>query len=254
MAFNYKCLVFTLILFYIKFVNAWELSVIDDRTFLDGSAVYTEYEAQEQKRFPVSIKIVYIFQEKLKAKIVQQSAESKKTLIELADQNQAIIGINGGYYRENFLPNGLLILQGKQYSRMVHNDLLQGIVKLDINDHLSLSSREDSSNIYSAFQAGPILYQGSQWYKPNWNKVRKRSIIFEFENRNIMLMNTSAISLDELVDILKIWVTKLPENYGKLAFALNLDGGRSSAFFLNFPSPVLVQEQDYIKTAILFMN
>lgn len=249
---RFKYIVPLLTIFYSGFATAWDVFLVDNQNFLNNSADFYEYKAQKKNQFPVYLKAIYIDQDKLKAKIVQQSSGSEKSLIELVDDNKAVIGINGGYYRENFLPNGLLVIQGKQYSRMVNNDLLQGLVKVDLNDQLTLSSRKDALDIYSAFQAGPILYQNGKWYDPNWHKIRKRSVIIEFANHNILLVSVSAVSLSELVNILKVMFKHFPEKYGEISFALNLDGGRSSAFFVLLPSPVLVQEQDYIKTAILF--
>jgi len=230
---------------------SWDLDVVNKKNLPNASGNYTEYEFNQSKHFPVTVRTVYIDQSKYRSSIVIQTLQNRQSLIHLSENKKALIAINGGYFRENFLPNGLLVSKGEKISRLVRNRLLDGVVINNANENINLILTENYEAGFSAFQSGPVLFDGSGWASVSQKKKRRRNIILQFDNQNIMLVNMSAVTLFEAVNILKdiIAVNK----YEKLRLALNLDGGRSAAFVVNFDDVVMMQENNYIKTAILFV-
>ena len=229
---------------------SWTGSVIEKRP-IPKMGEYIQYQFLEPKHFPVTVNVVLLEAKKYSASLFVQQKKEVKSLMMLSVDKKAKVAINGGFYRENFLPNGLLIVKGKRVSRFVSNRLLAALVQVDKNGAIQLLKKSQSyEKTNSVFQAGPILLEGQNVYNNGSDTLRQRSVIVEFKSGVIGLlsfspvpMRAAAILVKKISDILKMPVK----------LAVNLDGGVASSFVVNFMQrPVIVPEREDVKMALLF--
>jgi uncharacterized protein YigE (DUF2233 family) len=229
---------------------AWQGTLDYSKTIPDMGSYYT-YKFDKYKHFPVYVRIAILDPAKYDASLFVQDKGNVQSLMRLSLEQKATIAINGGYYRENFLPNGLLIVEGKRKSRFVSNTLLAAIVLVTKDGEIKLLKKGGSYlNAKYAFQAGPILLEGEKKYAGTSTLLRQRSIVIEFKNGQIALVSMSPATMHEAASIL---ATLVKTQKRSVKLAVNLDGGVASSFVINFDKrPVIIPERADVKMALLF--
>ena len=228
--------------------------------------IYNHHIFYEKQQVPVRFDGVLFSAGAYHMKVKVQAIQNQRSSVRLFSNNvKALAGINGGYYREDFLPNGLLIAHGRLISKMVYNRLLSAVLSVNIQGKLSLMSRNNFeldypplsySNIQFAFQAGPILVSNNQIMSvPNdllKKRRRRRSIIILFRNYDVAIVSLSAIRLFEAEKLLmkadhQFWADE------PILMALNLDGGSAASFLVRQSQKIIFYpEQKYVKYLVLF--
>lgn len=247
------------IIFMMFFANqsvfAWQISVENKRVLPKDAGTYEYITANQIKHFPVDIDFIVLNKNHYKADLVSQNWQNAKPLAQLSEDLGAFVAVNGGFYRENFLPNGLLILNGVQKSRFVSNDLLSAVVHINKAGVINIFSKkiyesDDKKDLFSAFQAGPLLYHKLKTTNIDSDKLRQRSILIEFENGDIGICYFSPVTLTQMLSIL----TKIVKNSNlTILHATNLDGGIASSFVVNFnKDPIIRLENQPVKMGLLF--
>jgi uncharacterized protein YigE (DUF2233 family) len=173
------------------------------------------------------------------AEVIDQpvsSLDEHPTIEQIAAQSSAVAAINGGYFLPNFSPAGLFILAGNEVSPLSKQASLSGILSISSQGEISLLSRNASTNkSLFAIQAGPFLIDpgGNMGIKAPGAENR-RTVIGTTVSKKVFLVNTSPVSLFDLAYLLK----SKPSAFGlsKVDRALNLDGGPSSAMFIQLSS------------------
>lgn len=179
---------------------------------------------------------------KLKLALTHNDKNSFTSVRNLVEINQAILGINGGFFSPNLKPLGLRIFNGKKVSPLKHTSWW-GVFYLKNNTPRIVSERQfkNSYNITFAIQSGPRLIINGRIpsLKPGWS-FRSALGITRSGDLIIAITDQLPITTKKLAKILLA-----PEKRGGLNCynALNLDGGSSSqlyadisGFNLNIPS------------------
>lgn len=140
-----------------------------------------------------------------------------------------IAAINGGFFSPEGLPLGLVKSGGKKsgvWNRA--SSLTSGVYQL-ANGQASLQRNKNASNEASELlQSGPVLLENGFSTKGlSSNNPALRSILLWDGEHHFAIAHTSACSLATLAKALKLMPSYLPHKD-----ALNLDGGRSSDFFV----------------------
>ncbi len=190
-----------------------------------------------------------IFQSSAAAlKVIDQPETPRGDLAEVMPREQALAGVNGGYFDPQDAPVGLLISGGKQIAPLSSARLLSGVlftrngrVEIVRAKHFAKSSR-----IENAVQCGPLLVEKS---KPvaglNDTRSARRTFALVDGKGGAALGYSSGVSLAQLAEILA-----LPKVAGSHAIvrALNLDGGSSSAFWVaGKEEPFSISEQKTVR-------
>ncbi len=146
-------------------------------------------------------------------------------------REKCVAGTNGGYFRPDFAPIGLLISDGKLIAPLQRARLITGVLSASTREVQILRVREFSvqGKVNAAVQCGPFLVD-------HYERVRglddstsaRRSFVATGTSDRTLLGVCSEISLAELAKILA--TTRLADDF-KIQRALNLDGGSSSAFW-----------------------
>jgi Phosphodiester glycosidase len=154
-----------------------------------------------------------------------------ETLSATISREKCVVGVNGGFFKPDFTPVGLLISDGKLIAPLQPARLMTGILSASTNEvriqRLREFSRQEKAN--AAVQSGPFL---ADHHEPvpslDDSHVARRTFVATGTNDRVVLGTCSEVSLAELAAILT--TTQLADDL-KIQRALNFDGGSSSAFW-----------------------
>ncbi len=148
-------------------------------------------------------------------------------------QTGAIAMMNGGYFDKNNQPTGLLISDGQTVGTSYAD--FGGMLAVDTHGNVSLRSLKqqpydpNSEQLQQATQSSPMLMIDGQRTQFQANSVSQRRSVVAIDNQGRMLLIASpdqSFTLDELAD-------QLASSDLSLKTALNLDGGASTALYVN---------------------
>jgi hypothetical protein len=151
-----------------------------------------------------------------------------------ATKQEVLLAINAGFFTPEGNPLGLVISRGKRSGSWNSSSSLgSGIYRIDPSGKPTISRRtrvgavSDSKEL---LQAGPLLIEN---YNPitglNQSKIAMRSILLHDGRHRWWVGITSPCSLAGLSQALNI---QSPTGW-KISHALNLDGGRSTDFYVS---------------------
>jgi Phosphodiester glycosidase len=154
-----------------------------------------------------------------------------ETLSDIMSREKCVVGVNGGFFKPDFRPVGLLISDGKLIAPLQPARLMTGILSGSTHEmriqRLREFSRQEKTN--AAVQSGPFLVDHDEAVPGlDESHVARRTFVATGTNDRAVLGTCSEVSLGELAAILT--TARLAEDF-KIQRALNLDGGSSSAFW-----------------------
>lgn len=156
---------------------------------------------------------------------------SGETLSDTMPREKCVVGVNGGFFKPDFTPVGLLISDGKLIAPLQPARLMTGILSASTHEvriqRLREFSRQEKTN--AAVQSGPFLVDHHEPVSGlDDSHVARRTFVATGTNDRAVLGTCSGVSLGELAEILA--TPRLADDL-KIQRALNLDGGSSSAFW-----------------------
>lgn len=155
---------------------------------------------------------------------------SAEFVAKLAEKNQAILGINGGFFSPESQPLGLRIQQGKQRNPL-KNITWWGIFYIDNNQaHIVAPAQFHAhSTISMAVQSGPRLIVDGTTPSLKGNIAERSALCITPEGQVIIAITEyAAITTTELA---KLLMKPLTAGGLNCRDALNLDGGSSSQLY-----------------------
>jgi hypothetical protein len=144
---------------------------------------------------------------------------------------KAIAGVNGGYFHPDFTPLGLMIANGKRQGQFTRSGLVSGMICVSDGEPALIWNSEspDTTNASDFLQAGPRLVDAGQPISGlNRTKVAARTFIATDEHSGWLIGTVHSTTLHGLAELLTSpgLISGL-----RIQRALNLDGGRSTAFY-----------------------
>lgn len=159
------------------------------------------------------------------------STAGGRVISPLMRSNQAIAGINGGFFTPDFQPMGLVIANGQPSGRLSRSGLISGaIAQTATRPRLIWNSELQSTQGFTdLLQAGPrLVHERRPVSGLDTSKKRPRSFIAWDGSHSWVIGTTDSCSLATLAALLATPGT-LPGL--SVQRALNLDGGRSTALW-----------------------
>jgi uncharacterized protein YigE (DUF2233 family) len=165
-------------------------------------------------------------------RVIDQPASPRSDLAQAMRQKGYLAGVNGGYFDPDYAPIGLLISDGKMIAPLRRAKLITGVLAASPREvkilRVSEFSRQQKFN--AAVQCGPFLVDlGRSVRGLEKTRTARRTFAAVGSVNRAALGFCSDVSLSELAKILA--TTRLDEDF-RIARALNLDGGSSSAFWV----------------------
>ncbi len=182
---------------------------------------------------------------------VIDDADSRPTLAETMERENAIAGVNGGYFDPDYSPLGLLIEDGQTIAPLRKARLLSGVVSATKNGVQVQRVAEFSMKAKpsAARQCGPFLVErGAAVPGLNATRAARRTYVATAGADTAAIGYSSHLTLAQIGAVL---ATPGVIPGVKLQRALNLDGGSSSAFwFGGNGAPFSVSEQKTVRDFI----
>ena len=187
-------------------------------------------------------------------RVFDQPDTPRSELAETMARAKAIAGANGGYFDPEDAPVGLLVSDGRVLAPLRKAKLLGGVLTASASrvDIVRASRFTMSTRIKSAVQCGPLLVERSVPIVGLDDRRKARRTFAGVDGKGRATLGVcSAVSLAQLGQILA-----LPEAAGKIriARALNLDGGSSSAFWFAGEDGIFsIREQKTVRDFVAIM-
>jgi exopolysaccharide biosynthesis protein len=170
---------------------------------------------------------------------------------EVVEQRKAVAGVNGGYFKPNFVPVGLRVSRGETSHPLEHSKLLSGalVVRNGSPELRRIAEFAGTRGVQEAIQSGPFLVETSRPVSGlNNTREAARSFVFTTANADWGIGICRSVTLGQLAQIL-VAPDLLP--HARITRALNLDGGSSTSFYLKMgqtelSSPGWVTVSDYL--------
>jgi exopolysaccharide biosynthesis protein len=169
------------------------------------------------------------------------------------ERNQCVAGANGGFFDvRTFRPNGLLIADGKRYGEFDRKNWAAGVLAVR-KGVLTLADQAQftpDDSVTQLLQTGPWLVRGgtSQWGFTNDDSPARRTFLATDGAGTWLLGHVGGCTLLEL----SILLTSPPlKQILPIHEALNLDGGSSSAFWIEgTPPPTYIHEKAIVRNYV----
>ena len=173
------------------------------------------------------------------------------TVAEALRTNGALAGVNGGYFKPDHSPIGLVVSKGVKLHPLENAKILTGVLAVTPRGASLLRTSEFSAgpDLREALQAGPFLVDhGRTVTGLDATRRAERTVLLADGQGVAALLTTTPVSLAELGRILAT-PGLLPSL--KIDRALNLDGGSSTALWVaGDPTPTSRPEWKAVCNAV----
>ena len=185
-------------------------------------------------------------------RVFDQNPHDNASLADTMTENHCVAGTNGGYFTAEFDPVGLLVCDGRIVRAAQRARLLTGLLAVTAN-HVSLRRTTEASvlpgkHARQAIQCGPFLVEDRRPVAGlNATRAARRTAVFTDGGGRWGLVVCSPVTLEEFGAILAD--PALTPGGLKIARALNLDGGGSTALWVRGKGgePVSLPERGYVR-------
>ncbi len=188
-----------------------------------------------------------IFEEKDFLLTLIDVPSGKNSLFQSIIETSSLAGINGGYFKADRTPLGLLVKQGRIIHPQERANILSGfLVSTKRKISLLRVGEPTSEEAGDILQAGPFLLDQAYPVKGlDTKKSAYRSFVATTGNGTWMIGIISPVTLQEASQILYVVSKKymIPHFHQPFTRALNLDGGSSCSFMAKTePTPFFFRE------------
>lgn len=168
--------------------------------------------------------------------ILMSNLQHKQTAQTIFDNQNCKFLVSSGFYDIDDTHIGLFQFKDEQTSPLQSNELLNGFLTVNSFGTPMVADTLSDDDLYLALQSGPLIYQNGQKIKLNLSSDKhSRRIIAVVTGKNellfIALYSNKQIFdgpyLSEVPNLLDTFVNKTGIS---IADAVNLDGGKASAF------------------------
>jgi uncharacterized protein YigE (DUF2233 family) len=207
----------------------WAVTALDRQAGATGAIEYRHYslgEATSGSR--VELQLALFSNQSATLRVIDQP-DFDRRLAEVMTQENCLAGVNGGYFDPEGAPVGLLISAGKTIAPFRRARLLSGVFGVRSGKVEIFRASEfpiQKKNWRDAVQCGPFLIGGGKPVTGLDNtRMARRTFVLTTADRRAAIGYCEPVTLANLVRVLAA-LSQL-----KVARALNLDGGSSSAFW-----------------------
>ena len=179
-----------------------------------------------------------------------QEARNYTNLRDAMEKNKCVAGVNGGFFGEDFKALGGVWQNGQRvstYSNSSRKGLTSGVIWSGTGG-IHIVRRENfnpNSGVKQGIQTGPMLIsKGTTVSGLSNERPRPRSFVLTDWKGNWMLGTSSSVTLAALSEILN---SSKVFHEMEINRAINLDGGRSTAFYLKQDNGKVTYNQEWAR-------
>lgn len=195
--------------------------------------------------------VLYLAKADMRRCALKVSPDAKPNVASALERVGCVAGVNGGFFHPNGEPLGLVISNGRTVHALEGGKLLSGLVVFSKGRALLLRTGElrRTDKIAEAIQAGPFLIdKGRSVPGLNSTKRAARTVALSDGKNNFAFLVCYSVTLERMASILcdSSVISEMQVLRG-----LNLDGGSSTAFWVQNP-PIVQREFKAVANAIGF--
>jgi exopolysaccharide biosynthesis protein len=216
--------------------NEFALKKLKTKTLGNGKGEYREISLATNEPLATSYELIAVKVDDYQAGFYRQSNQQVAANVStIGYEEKAFMAINGGFFTPSFTPDGLFAQNGKVLSPESQQPIFTAMVVINQQGQLEIGPGDMSyQNAKYAIQAGPLLINQGRMLVSKVNQFDQsaaRTVLAESSDGQLIVVSTSDMSLYTLENILY----EHPEWFGvqKIITAVNLDGGKSSALYIN---------------------
>ncbi len=220
----------------------WSLAFRKQQAELDGGAMLVEREAERRKE-SVRIQGVFFDAKSYAFRVIDNPSKNQGSLGVAMTAGNFVAGVNGGYFHSDWDPVGLEIANGKTINGFERAKILSGVFVVTggqpriVRSAAYKASKKDTE----ALQCGPTLVEnGSSTVGLNDARRARRTVIATDGDGRWAVLIFSPVTL---ADTARLLASEAIFPDLKIASALNLDGGSSTALWAaTSPKPLYLRE------------
>ena len=218
------------IFFFLSAARAdWAVTSLEHQTDSSGKIEYRRYSLGEvDSASNVEVQLALFSSKSATLRVIDQ-ANSDRLLADVMRRENCLAGVNGGYFDPEGAPVGLLISGGKTIAPFRRARLLSGVLAARPGTVEIIRASEFSTKKSAwreAVQCGPFLVErGKPVAGLDNTRSARRTFVLTTTDRRAAIGYCAPVTLARLAEVLPA-LSQL-----KVARALNLDGGSSSAFW-----------------------
>lgn len=209
---------------------AWVQESAQPLSSRSSSVTHTQISAQDEDRV-VEMHLVKFDRSHCALRVLDLAPGA--TVAETVRAKGGLAGVNGGYFKRDHTPLGLVISNGVELHPLENSKILTGVLAVTGRGASLLRTGEikRGNSLREALQAGPFLVdRGKPVAGLNATRRAERTVLLADVHGVVALLTTSPVTLAELGQILAS-PGVFPEL--KISRALNLDGGSSTALWVD---------------------
>jgi len=229
----------------------WQLESTSVRPGTPEALVHRVKRVRQGKGRALEVQLVTFDRSATVLKVVDLAP--RESVAEGLREAGALAGVNGGYFHADRTPLGLVISGGKTVHALERSKLLTGLVAVTGRGARLLRTGEyrGGSHVREALQAGPYLVdKGKTVPGLNATRAAERTVLLADGEGVVALLITPPLTLAEAGHLLAT-PGIFPEL--KIERALNLDGGSSTALWVDGATPYSHSEWKSVRNALALM-
>ena len=227
----------------------WRTESSTARPTRSAAITHTVQKLRNEEGRSLSLHLVRFDRARTALKVIDLPAGS--SVAEGVREAGALAGVNGGYFQKDRTPLGLMISGGKTVHPQEKSKILSGVVVVTPHGAALLRNAEykGGSRVKEALQAGPYLVDGGATVAGlNATRPAERTVLLADQQGVAAFLITGPVTLAELGRILA-WPGLFPGL--TIHRALNLDGGSSTALWVDAPEPFSHSEWKRVRNAVI---
>ncbi len=206
----------------------WAVTSLERQPGADGALEYLHYSlGKDDSGSEVEVQLALFSGRDATVRVIDQPGSGRR-LAEVMSGEKFLAGVNGGYFDPEGAPVGLLISGGKTIAPFRKARLLSGVLAVrEGKVEIFRSSEFPRKRAWrEALQCGPFLVDhGKSVAGLDDTRSARRTFVFTTSDGRVAIGSCAPVTLARLAKILAALAPL------KVARALNLDGGSSSAFW-----------------------
>ncbi|MBV9490093.1 MAG: phosphodiester glycosidase family protein [Verrucomicrobia bacterium] len=210
--------------------DGWQLDLQSEQTDPSGTVTFRQLQARHPGGEIVRVWLALASPAQVRCRVIVQTSRPFDSVRAAVEQNGAAAGVNGGYFKEDGSPVGLLVSGGRQWHPFEKARLLSGVFFVRAGrPYIRRLGSAPPAPLDAAIQCGPLLVErGEPVTGLNDTRVAPRTFVLQTGQGKVGIGILRATTLARTAQILQAHDFLQGD---RVVIALNLDGGASTGFF-----------------------
>ncbi|MBV9998800.1 MAG: phosphodiester glycosidase family protein [Verrucomicrobia bacterium] len=208
----------------------WRVAARSDESDPSGAVRYRQLQAQGPDGQTAEIWVAFGLIGQVRCQVIAQSIHPFESVRAAVEQSGSMAGVNGGFFKADGSPVGLLVCEGRQLHPFEKARLLSGTFLIRAGrPYIHRVTGMPAGPLDGAIQCGPLLVErGTAVTGLNDERVAPRTFVFLTGRGKVGI---GIIRSTTLAQAARLLISPALLRDDRINIALNLDGGSSTGFF-----------------------